>query len=1227
MNEIDKLIRQLIKEEGGTKSQYLHLLNSISNHETGGTNDPTTQQKGGGPGRGKYQFEEGNYKGGITAARRLRTYYKNNNMPVPEWLNKATQGKSLDASTLTSEQQDALFLGNMKMHPKADLAKVMSNEVSVPEFWANYHWAGPKKQRQARLKDFNSTYIEMFDPEGDGYDIAKSNELKKLYPLTTPKPGKYIGDYINDDNSHQSWVWHDDEKDYFLHNASRDSRTGQLLKGQKHETYDKTVKGEKEAGYQIYKGQEGKYYSKPDARATTPVPEQKQDITDLKKPIIKDFKSQTQFYEQPFGPVNEGGTDKNFPKYPNQSGYELLNPDFPGYRDAVNSSRDGVRKNTAEQKGDKSSHIMMSGEADGRYYAYPSLYQNKDKSWYEPKDPFKEGVKKKEVYEFDTQEAAESFAKGSWKPNEYAKGGSMKQALYGSDPTDPPTRQQMITARAKKVVSDYKDKQNADALKANREAFNKSSRQATLETAKEGVKKNFDEVNKTVLWNLPGMISPLAIEDLALAGLGKGAKFLKNTKAGKQVTDKVADFISDINWGKWNKEMPENKALMDEYLAIEQQAKADGTWMKNPDGTEFKGSNPTQKEIIDNPMMSNDMTPEEAIKAQFVQQRSNNLKNWFENSKVVDSKGNPEINYHSTYDDFDEFDISKFDKSTNDGGFHGKGHYTSGNKQWSKTFGDKVLQGYLKIENPIPNKYNHFFGREGLGSTPDFGRFDIQNKFGNYDGVIEGASDYRFNERVFKKPSSFKSALGNNGMFDMANPNIYKALAAPVGLGTVLANGNENTKALGGYMKQDLYGREFNPFNGGGDEDPPVKKKDNTNIRQPYVKEFKNFKTGIPVEDPTLYPEGSHDRKKAELFSSDLNRTPEIFNDEYEFLKNWFGSGEFKKRLTQNIADADASSTKSWLTKNVFQDTPEKRATELQKKTARSLAATKLFSTDSDVYNRIDELSKEYAKLNNETEHGTRYREVMTAGQFNPSRGIGWLDTYKDIDKMKGTYVHEKTHGTPMDDFYSNKGEKSKKFKEAEAALKRRYGEDFNLVLQRGWLGNSIFGKKDKTFLDKAVYLSDEDLAKAVSEQQQEKFKYLERSTEVYPRLMYLRYKGNLKPGQIVDDEMIEELSKTKDDIFRIYSKEQVKNMLNTYADNSKINQNQNVSAYGGSLRQSLYGREFNSFNEGGTHEANPNGGIPLGVGDNGKQNTVEQGESSYNFKSGKYIFSDRITI
>jgi hypothetical protein len=49
-------------------------------------------------------------------------------------------------------------------------------------------------------------------------------------------------------------------------------------------------------------------------------------------------------------------------------------------------------------------------------------------------------------------------------------------------------------------------------------------------------------------------------------------------------------------------------------------------------------------------------------------------------------------------------------------------------------------------------------------------------------------------------------------------------------------------------------------------------------------------------------------------------------------------------------------------------------------------------------------------------------------------------------------------------------------------------------------------------------------------------------------------------------------------------------------------------------------GGNLTEFDEGGSHEQNPNGGIPQGYSPNGELNTVEQGET----KHGNYIFSDR---
>lgn len=170
----EKLIQHLIKEKGGTKDQYLSLLNSIAYHESAHTMDPSIKQIGGGPGRGKYQFEEGKNRGGITAARRTKKYLDSINQPTPKWLQEAIKGDSLDATKLDSEQQDILFLGNMRMHPKADFSNYVSGKESTEEFWANYHWAGAAKDRETRLESFGKSMAS--------YDGKRPDPLKKETP-------------------------------------------------------------------------------------------------------------------------------------------------------------------------------------------------------------------------------------------------------------------------------------------------------------------------------------------------------------------------------------------------------------------------------------------------------------------------------------------------------------------------------------------------------------------------------------------------------------------------------------------------------------------------------------------------------------------------------------------------------------------------------------------------------------------------------------------------------------------------------------------------------------------------------------------------------------------------------------------------------------------------------------------------------------------------------------
>lgn len=71
-----------------------------------------------------------------------------------------------------------------------------------------------------------------FDPEGDGYDMATALAAGM-------KP------------------------DATGHWSSREPKSGQILKGRKHKTFHLTEKGEADAGYEITKGKDGRYYSQP----------------------------------------------------------------------------------------------------------------------------------------------------------------------------------------------------------------------------------------------------------------------------------------------------------------------------------------------------------------------------------------------------------------------------------------------------------------------------------------------------------------------------------------------------------------------------------------------------------------------------------------------------------------------------------------------------------------------------------------------------------------------------------------------------------------------------------------------------------------------------------------------------------------------------------------------------------------------------------------------------
>ena len=317
------------------------------------------------------------------------------------------------------------------------------------------------------------------------------------------------------------------------------------------------------------------------------------------------------------------------------------------------------------------------------------------------------------------------------------------------------------------------------------------------------IANKLDEIGAEQGWDMSNQI--LKSNKKQLGGsvlkklIKKGAIYIDDVV--KRFSDDAGEFVSEIDWGKWNKEIPNNKSLMEEYATIEKVGKAKGTWMKNPDGSKFTG------------------TPE-----QWVQIRSSNYQKAFPNA-LLDDSGSPLINYHGSGSKFDTFDERKFYS-----GQYGKGVYTSTDKEAilrsyanpdkkrTKRIAEKsgtdeptmnLYELYINAKNPLTtDDILHYrnFGKtvDELPSLEDWKNSDLgkrmikENAFLKTDEDImdfikmnfpdnpvketyinEGgdflrAIDSNLNEGVTPFGNPMKSAVGNNGMFDMSNPNIYK---------------------------------------------------------------------------------------------------------------------------------------------------------------------------------------------------------------------------------------------------------------------------------------------------------------------------------------------------------------------------------------------------------------------------------------------------------------------
>ena len=322
------------------------------------------------------------------------------------------------------------------------------------------------------------------------------------------------------------------------------------------------------------------------------------------------------------------------------------------------------------------------------------------------------------------------------------------------------------------------------------------------------------------------------------------------------------------NWGKWNKSIPDNKELLEEYDIIEQATRANDTYMKNLDGSVFKG------------------TPE-----QFIQSKSTNFKNAYpegvgvtyrgtyaghEPHKSVgsiftaDKKG--AIHYGSDHvfkspDDLGNLSLDGYKK----GSGHFQFYYPSSKNVLNidakgsgfRNLPTKTIEGFKIPDAPeYHNLYNELrIPNQKIRTTEDIARILEQSNidYSNIKNVLDGTL---LDEVIYnnQKGRFLKSAWGNDGMFDLTNKNLFQQ--------------------KGGELPKAQLGKLLKYLTPSSSQVKSVAKEIPTLVDQP--KDIKKFDNVFYRNTPVLSNEMKVNKN---LLETGMNKTLKDFKDENITLK------------------------------------------------------------------------------------------------------------------------------------------------------------------------------------------------------------------------------------------------------------------------------------------------------------------------------------------------------
>lgn len=331
--------------------------------------------------------------------------------------------------------------------------------------------------------------------------------------------------------------------------------------------------------------------------------------------------------------------------------------------------------------------------------------------------------------------------------------------------------------------------------------------------------------------------------------MGSVAKKLLNKKVLQSMPDiptftpsSKPEFKSEIDWNKWNKEITDNPKLLEEYSNIEESAKEAGAWMKNADGSDFIG---TPEQFIQtnsknfkkafpegyaktyrgatmhNPELINKnvhkefksvfTADKELAKSYSASDGSLNTKfDYFNpetpqghivNNKIHELAGSkPKHNAFMAgtdwtsldFKDIDEFgehltyNLKKQKEMLANNKLQGrKDPGLSKRVETLERYADELKTGKFSKSEDLKEFTDNFKGEQfSTDMLADYIDANDLPSFRLSDVADGGMGDVNISRHT--EGNYLKSLRGNNGMFDMNNPNIYKTViggAAATGLG------------------------------------------------------------------------------------------------------------------------------------------------------------------------------------------------------------------------------------------------------------------------------------------------------------------------------------------------------------------------------------------------------------------------------------------------------------